>query len=78
MSFIFAIAIMFVYFTRSTTGGTDLASLGIGNYLMAFFQGFSFLFGAFCSGFSGYAGNRSFLTERHVGLRAGQPKVCPI
>ena len=37
MSFVFAIGIMLVYFTRSSTGGTDLASLGVGNYLMAIF-----------------------------------------
>jgi H(+)-translocating pyrophosphatase len=56
LSFLFAIAIMLLYYTRDSTTSPDQPYNVISNGAMALLTGFSFMFGALCSAFSGYAG----------------------
>jgi H(+)-translocating pyrophosphatase len=54
LSFVFAVAIMVLYYTKQTEN--DPISQIISNSWMALFSGMSFMFGAFASASSGYAG----------------------
>ena len=54
LSFIFAMAIMFLNYTKKEENNP--ISLVISNFWMAIFSGISFMFGAFSSASSGYAG----------------------
>lgn len=56
LSFVFALAIMLLYYTKDTPTGTSSHDVLISNSAMALLTGFSFMFGAACSAFSGYAG----------------------
>jgi len=56
LSFLFAVAIMLLYYTRDNTGSPDQPYNVISNTAMSLLTGFSFMFGATCSAFSGYAG----------------------
>jgi Inorganic pyrophosphatase len=54
LSFIFALAIMLLYYTKDSD--SDQVNNIISNKAMALLTGLSFMFGAACSAFSGYAG----------------------
>lgn len=54
LSFVFALAIMLLYYTKDSE--SDQVIHVISNKAMAFLTGISFMFGAACSAFSGYAG----------------------
>lgn len=58
LSFVFALGIMLVYFTRSIppSNTNTIGALGVTNLGMALFSGLSFMLGALFSAFSGYAG----------------------
>jgi Na+/H+-translocating membrane pyrophosphatase len=54
LSFIFALLIMLLYYTKDSEN--DAVSTIISNRAMSLLTGLSFMFGATCSAFSGYAG----------------------
>ena len=65
LSFIFCIIIMIIYYTRTPptallavaeVQSENIVQSGISNIAMSIFSGITFLFGAFCSAFSGYSG----------------------
>lgn len=59
LSVVFAAGIMLIYFSRESNE-SEMAQT-IPNYFMAIVSGLSFMVGAICSGFSGYAGNLIYL-----------------
>jgi Na+/H+-translocating membrane pyrophosphatase len=54
LSFVFALLIMLLYYTRDSEN--EAINQVISNKAMALLTGISFMFGAACSAFSGYAG----------------------
>ncbi len=54
LSFVFALLIMLLYYTKD--GDNEAINQVISNKAMALLTGISFMFGAACSAFSGYAG----------------------
>lgn len=56
LSFVFALVIMLLYYTKDAPSGAANQQELLSNKAMAILTGFSFMFGAACSAFSGYAG----------------------